>query len=580
MIGLEPKTGIEPAKVYILADRAVCAYLAAATGAGPCVRDAARYDTFGSPVLTDSAQESRSKNKKRAAAIEGIHPPPPPKRMQMTYIVVVVGYVLMLLGISVYKSRSVKSAEDFMVAGRSVPVYMLVATLVCTWIGSGSLFGTAGLTFRTGLSELWFSAGAWVGILVIYMIAARVRRIAQYTLTDLLEKRYNQLAKVLGTITIIIAYMVIAGYQFKGGGRFIAILSDGSISLETGMIIAAFLIVGFTVLAGMVSIVSIDIFNGSIMLVAMVLTLPFAISGHGGLDAVITTIQQTQPTHLSLMGGHDFVWVVGIALPTFLLLMSESSMYQKFSSADNEANARKAVMGMFIGVVVVETLMMLIALVGFAIYADDPRFFLVDGSINRAMAEEIILRIGFEQLPVVIGSLLLAAGAAIVISTGNTFLMVTSTNVTRDIFQAFFYKNATASQILWIQRACIVGIGLLAYLMMSQFDTILEMALMSYTMIGASLAPPLLAAFFWKRVTCAGGVASIASGMLTVVIIAVLNSVYKGSAEGINVLGVSFPMDTDYIAIPAVIVSVTTLVVVSLLTAKPQQSDWEEFIEA
>ena len=498
----------------------------------------------------------------------------------MTYIVVVVAYVLMLLGISVYKSRTVKSDEDFMVAGRNVPVYMLVATLVCTWIGSGSLFGTAGLTFRTGVSELWFSAGAWFGILVIYMIAARVRRIAQYTLTDLLEKRYSQLAKVLGTITIIIAYMVIAGYQFKGGGRFIAILSDGSITPETGMIIAAFLIVGFTVLAGMVSIVSIDIFNGVIMLIAMVVTLPFAIAGHGGLDAVIATIQQAQPSHLSVMGGHDFFWVVGIALPTFLLLMSESSMYQKFSSADSEDNAKKAVMGMFIGVVVVETLMMLIALVGFAIYADDPRFFMADGTVNRAMAEEIILRIGFEQLPVIIGSLLLAAGAAIVISTGNTFLMVTSTNVTRDIFQAFFYKNATSSQVVWIQRACIVGIGLLAYLMMSQFETILEMALMSYTMIGASLAPPLLAAFFWKRVTRLGGVASIASGMLTVIAIATLNSIYKGSAEGLQIFGISFPMDTDYIAIPAVIVSVTTLVVVSLLTAKPEPEDWQEFIEA
>ena len=93
----------------------------------------------------------------------------------MTHIVVVVAYVLMLLGISVYKSRTVKSAEDFMVAGRSVPVYMLVATLVCTWIGSGSLFGTAGLTFRTGISELWFSAGAWVGILVIYQLRRRRR---------------------------------------------------------------------------------------------------------------------------------------------------------------------------------------------------------------------------------------------------------------------------------------------------------------------------------------------------------------------------------------------------------------------
>jgi hypothetical protein len=144
----------------------------------------------------------------------------------MMHVSVVATYVLLLIGIAVYKSRNVKSADDFIVAGRSVPVYMLVATLVCTWIGSGSLFGTAGLTFRTGISELWFSSGAWLGILVIYSIAARVRRIAQYTLTDLLEKRYSQLAKVLGTITIIIAYMVIAGYQFKGGGRADRLCAD------------------------------------------------------------------------------------------------------------------------------------------------------------------------------------------------------------------------------------------------------------------------------------------------------------------------------------------------------------------
>jgi SSS family solute:Na+ symporter/sodium/proline symporter len=497
----------------------------------------------------------------------------------MIYTTVVLAYVLVLVGVAVYKSKSVKTADDFMVAGRSVPVYMLVATLVCTWIGSGSLFGTAGLTFRTGISELWFSSGAWVGILVIYFIAARVRKISQITLTDLLEKRYNQLAKVLGTITIIIAYMVIAGYQFKGGGRFISILSEGSITPEQGMLIACALIVTFTVLAGMVSIVSIDIFNGVVMLLAMVVTLPFAIAGHGGLGAVIETINAKQPTHLSISGGHDVFWVIGIALPTFLLLMSESSMYQKFASADTADHAKKAVAGMFIGVVLVEVLMMLIALVGFAIYADDSRFFLADGSINRAMAEEIILRIGFEQLPVVIGVLLLAAGAAIIISTGNTFLMVTSTNVTRDIFQAFFFKNASEKQVVILQRVTIVGIGVLAFLMMSQFETILEMALISYTMIGASLAPALLAAFFWKRVTRAGGVASIAAAMATVICIAMLNSIYKGSAEGLSLLGISFPMDTDYIAIPAVIVSVATLVIVSLATKKPEESDWQEFIE-
>jgi SSS family solute:Na+ symporter/sodium/proline symporter len=494
----------------------------------------------------------------------------------MIYAAVVLTYVLLLLGISVYKSRSVHSADDFMVAGRRVPVYLLVATLVCTWIGSGSLFGTAGLTFRTGVSELWFSSGAWLGILVVYLIAARVRRIAQYTLTDLLEKRYSRLAKILG----IIAYMVIAGYQFKGGGRFIGILSEGTITPETGMLIAAALIIGFTVLAGMVSIVSIDIFNGSIMLLAMLLALPFAIFGHGGVDAVLTTIQQAEPSHLSVMGGHDVFWVIGIALPTFLLLMSESSMYQKFASSDTERNARRAVMGMFLGVVLVETLMMLIALVGFAIYADDPRFFLADGSVNRAMAEEIILRLGFEELPVIVGSLLLAAGAAIIISTGNTFLMVASTNVTRDILQGFVARTASQTQVVWMQRACIVVLGALAYLMMSQFETILEMALVSYTMIGASLAPALIAAFFWKRVTRVAGVASIAVGMLTVITITALNAVARDMAEPLQVLGFAFPMDTDYIAIPAVIASVSTLVVVSLLTPRPDEADWREFIAA
>lgn len=493
----------------------------------------------------------------------------------MVYIVVVVVYLLFLIGIAIYKSRVVKTQDDFMVAGRNVPVYLLVGTLVCTWIGSGSLFGTAGLTFRSGFSELWFSAGAWIGIIVIYFIAARVRKIAQYTLTDILEKRYNKAARILGTIAIIVAYMVIAGYQFKGGGRFINILTQGEIGPETGMLITCIVIVAFTVLAGMVSIVSIDIFNGTIMIIAMILALPMATAAHGGWSEVISTIEGTRPEYLSLFEGHDAFWILGIILPTFLLLLSESSMYQKFSSAKDETSAKKAVMGMLIGVVVIEALMCTIAVVGFAIYSDDPRFFLADGTINRAMSEEIILRIGYEQIPVWAGSMLFAAGVAIIISTGNTFLMVTSTNVTRDFFQTFFKKDATSKQTVLFQRVSIVVIGALAYLLMSQFETILEMAFISYTMIGASLAPVLLAAFLWKRVTTAGGVASIASGMATVLAIAFTNKIMEAAGTSGSLLGIPFPMDTDYIAIPSVIVSVVTLVVVSLMTK--QEDKWMAF---
>lgn len=97
------------------------------------------------------------------------------------------------------------------------------------------------------------------------------------------------------------------------------------------------------------------------------------------------------------------------------------------------------------------------------------------------------------------------------------------------------------------------------------------MAFISYTMIGASLAPVLLASFFWKRVTTLGGVCSIAAGMS----IPVVNKV-------LEVAGVSFgffPVQTDYIAIPSLIASLTLLIVVSLLTPKPDDDKWKPFFE-
>ncbi|MEM6737367.1 MAG: sodium:solute symporter family protein [Bacteroidota bacterium] len=495
----------------------------------------------------------------------------------MTYLIITIGYIGILAGIIIYKSRSIKSEEDFVVAGRNVPVYLLIGTLVTTWIGSGSLFGTAGLTFQVGFSELWFSLGAWIGILAVYFIAARVRRISQYTLTDILEKRYSPFARLLGTITIIVAYLIIAGYQFKGGGRFLSILTEGGISIEQGTLITFLIIIVFTALAGMVSIVSIDIFNGIIMIIAIILAVPFAISGFGGWSNIVSTINEVSPDHLSIFEGHEPLWYVGIMLPTLILMLSESSVYQKFSSAKDATSARQAVMGMFIGVVGIEFLMCLLAVVGFAIYADDPRFFLADGTINAAMSEEIILRIGFEQLPTLIGSLLFAGGAAIILSTGNTFLMVTSTNVSRDIIEKYFMKNSSNKLKLIIQRSSIIILGFIAYLIMTQFEEILEMALISYTMIGAALAPPLLATFFWKRVTQQGGVASILAGMLTVVIIEVLNRVYETSELDIGIM--QFPFDSQMIAIPALIASILALVMVSLLTKPTSKEVVDPFFE-
>jgi SSS family solute:Na+ symporter/sodium/proline symporter len=114
-------------------------------------------------------------------------------------------------------------------------------------------------------------------------------------------------------------------------------------------------------------------------------------------------------------------------------------------------------------------------------------------------------------------------------------------------------------------------LGLLAFVMVTQFETVLEMAFISYTMIGASLAPVLMASFFWKRVTAAGGVSSILAGML----VPILNKILESFDLSIGIL----PVGTDYIAIPSLIASLVMLIGVSLLGKKPDESKWKPFFE-
>jgi len=485
-------------------------------------------------------------------------------------IAIVLLYPVVLVGVSLWRSRTVKSHDDFMVAGRSVPVALLVGTLVCTWIGSGSLFGGAGLAYRTGIAELWFSFGGWMGLVVAYFLAGRVRRIAQYTVPDLLEQRYNPTARVLGTVAIILAYVTIAAYQFRGGGWILSIVTDGAISPDVGMYITAVAIVVFTALAGMVSIVTVDVFNGVIIILGILFALPYLVFEVGGVGAVLDGLPAE---HTAPLGGHNVLWVFGVAMPTFLLILGESGMYQKFFSAEDENAARRAVVGMVLGIMFIETTLALLAIVGRAAFPDLAAETTV---VGRAATETVILHIARHGLPLLGGAVLLAAAVAIVLSTGNTFLLVPSTNLARDIYQRFVNPDATEARMLAVQRTAIAAFGVLALLLITQFDTVLAMALYAYSLVGASLTPALLAAFLWKRVTPQGGVACIAGGLAALVGIAVLDRL--GADFTLTLGGTAFDFaSSDYIVIPGVLVSMTLLVVVSLLTAPSPDEKWKPF---
>lgn len=495
------------------------------------------------------------------------------------YLLAILVYLVALVGVGVYKSRGVSDSADFMVAGRQLSWFVLVGTLLATWIGNGSLFGGAGLGYRNGFAGLWANAGAWAGIVLVYFIAQRIRRFAKVTVPDIFAARYNGTAATLASFITIIAYLTIVSYQFRGGGRVLSIITEGAITVETGIVLTAAFAITYTMLAGMVSVVYTDVVNGVLMIFGVLATVVFMVFAVGGLGEIVSTAEAAGKWSLfgnwanergAVVSGP--IIAVSFLVPTMLLLMGDANMYQRIFSARDAGSAKKAVLIWVFGVVLLESSINFLGLTGSVAASQGliPELFPggpADATTN--LSENVIPTIALQLLPTFLGMLLVATMMAIVVSTADSFLLVPATNLTRDVYQRYIGRDASERRVLWISRGIVLFLGFIAYLLVDQFPTILAAAYTAYLVYGAAITPGLLAAFLWKRATAPAAVASIAVG------------------GGVTLLWTFYLSRQDYFAgwhpllqevtYPAVSLSILALVAISLATPRPTAAQLEPF---
>ncbi len=472
----------------------------------------------------------------------------------MAYILTIFAYLALLFVIGLRLTKRLKKKEDFLVAGRTLTAPILVGTLLASWIGSGDIFSVSDLSYNHGYSSLIGSSGGWLGIIIVFFIAGRVRRFGQFTVPDILEARYNQWARVLATITTIIAYVTIVSYQFRGGGWVLNMITEGKISTKTGIIVMAVFVITYTLLAGMISVAYLDIFNGIIMITGVFLALPFLIHQVGGIDYIVSNVT---PRAHSFLGNMSWVQAMGYFFPTLLLALGNSNMYQRFFSAKNEREAKKSVIGWVLGVILLGVTLQSLAVVGSSYFK----------GLEATEAGKIIILVAHKGVPVVVGCALLAAIVAIIISTANSFLLVPATNVIRDIYMRFINPNLPDKKMILFSRLTVVILGFISYSLIFFFPRILDAAYAAYTVYGAGITPALIAVFFWKRATVSGGVLSMLGGMATTVIWEIINKI-----QG------HLPLSVPAIY-PALICSLTLLIMVSLLTPKPSPDKLKHFFK-
>jgi Na+/proline symporter len=201
----------------------------------------------------------------------------------------VVVYLLVSIGIGLYAATKVHSAKDFAVAGRRLPLYVVVATTFATWFGSETVLGISSTFATEGLRGIIadpFGSSLCL-ILVGLFFAAKLYRLNQLTIGDYFRTRYNRSVEVVCSLAIVASYLGWVAAQITALGLVFNLLSQGAISPQQGMALGTAIVLVYTLYGGMWSVALTDLFQMSIIVVGL-LYIAYVIAGlAGGVTPVV-----------------------------------------------------------------------------------------------------------------------------------------------------------------------------------------------------------------------------------------------------------------------------------------------------
>ncbi|WP_049972618.1 sodium:solute symporter family protein [Haladaptatus cibarius] len=444
----------------------------------------------------------------------------------------VAGYLIVMIGIGIWAYNKAETAEDFLLAGRSLGSVIVAGTLLATWMGSGSITGGGNsVAYQFGIWPAFLlGTAALIGVGALRMLAPWIRGYNKYTIPEILEEGIGKEAKAIGLVVIAVAYVGIVSYQFIGLG-FVLNVTTG-ISVETGTLIAAVMIIGLAMLGGLMSVAYTDAISAFLMLIGLLIGLPFILSSVGGWNSVTTQVPQSALQPFGTLTGIQFL---GYWAPVLLLILADQNMYQRIVAGRTDKGTNRGMVGWFIGVAAGGIIIPIIA------FAARVRFPNIDPGMAMISMTTVI--------PRWVGGILLAAASAFIITTGNSYLLSASTNISQDLYRGFINPEASDKRVFWLTRVIIVVLGLFAFILGQYFPTILSIQILAYTAYGATITPALFAIFLIRdRLTKIGGV----SGMIVGFVITILWDTVLGQPFELNAVIVSAPIAVVIIVVVSV----------------------------
>src|SRR3979490_539488 len=267
-------------------------------------------------------------------------------------IAFVVLYLLVTIAIGLWAAMRVKNSKDYVLAGRSLPLYMNTATVFATWFGAESVLSVSVEFSKSGLGGIIADPfGSSVCLVIVALLFARAfYRMDLLTIGDFYRKRYGRGMELGTSVVIAISYLGWTAAQLTALGLVFSTLTGGAISLQTGIIISGVIVLAYTIWGGMWSVAMTDFFQSVMIILGLGIIAWFVGDMAGGPGKVIAAAAEGGKFEFWPKGGtKEWLWFGTAWLTLALGSIPQQDIFQRVTSAKDE---KTAVRGTLLGGVV------------------------------------------------------------------------------------------------------------------------------------------------------------------------------------------------------------------------------------
>jgi len=432
----------------------------------------------------------------------------------------IVLYLMVSVGIGLWASTRVHNARDYAVAGRSLPLPVVMATVFATWFGAESVFGISSTFLKDGLGGVVADPfGSSICLVLAGILFSRyLYKLSIITLGDFYRMRFNRTVEVLTTLCIVVSYLGWVAAQVKALGILFFAVSGGAVSEPTGMMLGMALVLTYTVFGGMFSVAILD-FVQMIVMLGGLLFIAFLVAGKvdGGAPAVIDAASAAGKFQF-FPEADPWLWLtfIGTAVTMMFGSIPQQDVFQRVSSA---RSAKIALWGSVIGAALYFVFTFVPMFIAYSATLIDPAVF---GAMVAEEGELIIPKLVMEHTPLYAQVLFYGAILSAIMSTASATLLAPSITFAENVVKEAFPKMTDRQNLLSMRICLVVFAGAVLAFALNSESSIFKMVENAYKITLAGAFVPLVAGILWKRATTQGALCSIFGGLLGWVLVEIL----------------------------------------------------------